>query len=131
MLFRAVSKRLAGTGVPATFRGIDPDKSQVSPVFQLDSIPVKYPGYANLFIIGCAPTFSTLGGCRQQEPGIKKGRYEQRPFYIRHGGHSPLFHTVFLTELVDPARGIQQFLFAGVEWMALGADFNGQIMSHG
>jgi len=42
-------------------------------------------------------------------------------------GIQGLFHTVFLAELVNPTGGIKQFLFAGVERMALGADFNGQI----
>jgi hypothetical protein len=42
-----------------------------------------------------------------------------------------LFHAVFLAELVNPTGGIKQLLFTSVERVALGADFNGQIMGRG
>jgi hypothetical protein len=39
-----------------------------------------------------------------------------------------LLETVLLVELVNAAAGVDQLLLAGVEGMALGADFNGDIL---
>ena len=40
-----------------------------------------------------------------------------------------LLYPVFTPEFIDPAGRVQDFLFAGIERMALGADFDMQFLA--
>jgi len=42
-----------------------------------------------------------------------------------------LFHTVLLSEFIDPASRIHNFLLTGEKWVTLGANLNVQVMAHG
>ena len=45
--------------------------------------------------------------------------------------YCPLLDAVLLVELINTAAGIDQLLLAGVEGVALGADFNGDVLLGG
>jgi len=51
------------------------------------------------------------------------------PFYENPKGAFDLLHTVLLTELVDPAGGVDNALLTGVERVAGGTNFNCQVVA--
>jgi hypothetical protein len=65
----------------------------------------------------------------QHTTGKKKAAIKP-PFLVRHGKDA-LFLCVLLTEFLDATGRVQDLLLARVEWVALGAHFDMQILGHG